>query len=141
MDKVIIREFRTEDLPVVQDIAHGAWQPIYAAFRQMIGDELFEQTRPDPDAKRKQIKQHAETHPEWFIVAETADGKIAGFATYILDEKTRTGISDRIMRKRPIAGSLSVPFVSDICLESHHITDIKIRFSARPVLIEHPCLR
>ena len=92
MDKVIIREFRTEDLPVVQDIANGAWQPIYAVFRQLIGDELFEQTRPDPDAKRKQIKQHAETHPEWFIVAETADGKIAGFATYILDEKTHTGI-------------------------------------------------
>ena len=80
------------DLIRIQDIAFEAWQPIFRGYRQQISDELFEQSRPDPDCKRKEILDRAENSPERIIVAVDNNGNIAGFATYDLDFDRKIGI-------------------------------------------------
>lgn len=53
---LIIRSFRDSDLDTVLDIAVAAWQPIFASSKEIVGNELFELTHPDPDAsKRAQV--------------------------------------------------------------------------------------
>ena len=81
-----------KDLCRLQDIAFEAWQPIFQGYRQQIGDDLFEQSRPDPDGKRKEVLFRAENSPERIIVAEDESGNIAGFATYDLDHERKIGI-------------------------------------------------
>ena len=53
---------------------------------------MFEQSRPDPDCKRKEVLLRAENSPERIIVAEDESGNIAGFATYDLDHERKIGI-------------------------------------------------
>lgn len=81
-----------KDLCRLQDIAFEAWQPIFQGYRQQIGDDLFEQSRPDPDGKRKEVLFRAENSPERIIVAEDENGNIAGFAAYDLDHERKIGI-------------------------------------------------
>ena len=92
MDKIIVRPFQAEDLERIQDIAFEAWQPIFKGYREQIGDELFEQSRPDPNGKRKEVLLRSENSPERIIVAVDEKGNIAGFATYDLDHNRKIGI-------------------------------------------------
>ena len=92
MSSIKIRPFDMKDLCRLQDIAFEAWQPIFQGYRQQIGDDLFEQSRPDPDGKRKEVLFRAENSPERIIVAEDESGNIAGFATYDLDHERKIGI-------------------------------------------------
>ena len=92
MDNVIIRPYRPEDLPRLQEIAVQAWTPIYAEYRRKLGDEIFEQVYAGgAERKRGQIASFAEKSPERMVVAETPEGKVVGFATYNLREEIKVG--------------------------------------------------
>lgn len=44
---VTIRDLRPEDIEAVVQVALAAWEPIYAARRQMLGEALFAAEHPD----------------------------------------------------------------------------------------------
>ena len=91
MDNISVRPFSMDDLERIQDIAFEAWQPIFKGYREQIGDDLFEQSRPDPNCKRKELQTRAENSPERIVVAVDKNGNIAGFATYDLDHQLKIG--------------------------------------------------
>ena len=90
---VKVRQFKPEDLQRAQDISVGRYEEIYAILRARIGADMFEQVRPNAEqAKRDAIARHAAEHPDWFVIAENAEGEIIGFATYHLNETLKVGI-------------------------------------------------
>ena len=104
---VTIRPFKPEDLQAAQDISVGRYEKIYAILRGRVGAEMFEQVRPDAEqTKRDAIAKHAEAHPEWFVIAETAEGKIIGFATYHLNETLKVGVigNNAVAKDCPLKG-------------------------------------
>ena len=74
MDNISVRPFTMDDLERIQDIAFEAWQPIFKGYREQIGDDLFEQSRPDPNCKRKELQTRAENSPERIVVAVDKNG-------------------------------------------------------------------
>ena len=94
MSSFSIRPFCTDDLERVQDIAEMAWKPIYENFRRLLGDELFEQTRPGAEKiKRTQLATFTQVHPDRIVVAvDDSTGKIIGFATWDLNIAQKVGI-------------------------------------------------
>lgn len=94
MSSFSIRPYCANDLERVQDIAEMAWKPIYETFRQLLGDELFDQTRPGAEKiKRAQLAESAQAHPEKIVVAvDDSSGKVIGFATWDLNTDLKVGI-------------------------------------------------
>jgi len=93
-DTVRLREWRPEDTDTLVDIALAAWEPIYAQFRTIMGDELFGLLYPDWRA-RKGDQIRAACDPDdpsrmHVLVAEEG-GRIVGFVTFRVDRVTRVG--------------------------------------------------
>jgi len=87
----VIRKSKTEDIPVVTDIATRAFSKIYDALEKIYGQELFPVLIPDrKTAKIEQITAHALNHPEWIFICEE-DGKIVGVITFSLNHQLRIG--------------------------------------------------
>jgi ribosomal protein S18 acetylase RimI-like enzyme len=88
----IIRPYRETDEPAVVRLSLRAWTPVHDSMREVMGDEIF--GRLYRDGWRHQQQEDVEEvlrdekHEVW--VAEV-DGKVAGFATAVLDEETRMG--------------------------------------------------
>ncbi len=87
-----IRAACRDDLPRMQAIAVRAWQPIYAAFRDRMGKELFSHLWPDgwEQDKASQIAEHLRRRPEWCLVSEL-DDCIVGFITFTIDRERKIG--------------------------------------------------
>jgi ribosomal protein S18 acetylase RimI-like enzyme len=88
----IIRPYRETDEPAVVRLSLRAWTPVHDSMRDVMGDEIF--GRLYRDGWRHQQQEDVEEvlrdekHEVW--VAEV-DGKVAGFATAIVDADTRMG--------------------------------------------------
>jgi ribosomal protein S18 acetylase RimI-like enzyme len=86
---VIIREFQQDDLNTILDIAVAAWQPVFESTRNIVGDDLFELTYPDPDArKRSRITEVCSDDDPTLVWIAEQDGEIAGFITVMLNQQT-----------------------------------------------------
>ena len=80
-----IRPFQAEDLAQVMAVANRAFRKIRAASRAALGDKISDLLRPAGDdvSKGLEVRYFVEKYPENCIVCE-ADGKIVGFATFVL---------------------------------------------------------
>ena len=86
-----VRPARPDDAPRCGDIAVAAWEPVYASFRKMLGDALFElRCYGWQDGKRRQVEGHIGQYPDLAIVTEL-DGQIVGFLTFRLFPDKSTG--------------------------------------------------
>ena len=87
----MIREFRPEDLPVIQAIARKAWKPIFDNYKNLLGEELYPLVYPDPEEpfriKEREIRAQAEKVPHEILICER-EGKIAGFIFFGMRGKT-----------------------------------------------------
>lgn len=83
-DDMTMRRARPEDAPRCGDIAVAAWQPVFASFRRMLGEQLFSRMHTNwQQRKRGEVEGHIRNHPDLAIVAEL-DGKIVAFLTFRL---------------------------------------------------------
>lgn len=81
-ESVEIRELCAGDTERLVEIALAAWAPIYASFREMLGEELFTRMHPDWHAsKGDQIRSACEDSRGGVLVAHV-DHAIVGFVTY-----------------------------------------------------------
>jgi len=89
-----IRELRSGDVDALVSIAVSAWEPIYAYFREELGEDLFLSLYPDwRSRKAGQIRRACnpdQGHAMEVLVAEEA-GRIVGFVTFRVDQDTRVG--------------------------------------------------
>lgn len=81
-----IRNLQPGDVDRLVEIALAAWTPVYASFRKILGDELFELQYPDCfGSKKHQILTVCEPEsPGVVLVAERA-GDVVGFVSYYTD--------------------------------------------------------
>jgi len=86
-----IRAVRPEDIERVCEIAVAAWEPIYAGFRQLLGDTLFALAHHDwRTEKASQVRWACRNEP-WHVVVTELDGEVVGFLSYRLDEARSMG--------------------------------------------------
>ncbi len=85
MSEPVIRAARDEDIERIREIAKQAWAPIYAHFREAMGEDLFAREYPGEPLERKadSVEKHFREHPELGFVTEI-DGAVVGFCTLML---------------------------------------------------------
>jgi GNAT superfamily N-acetyltransferase len=76
----------------VAEIAVAAWEPIYAQFRETMGEDLFAAVCPGwPGEKARQVRSACVgEHGARMVVAEL-DGIVVGFASFYLNRETGIG--------------------------------------------------
>jgi RimJ/RimL family protein N-acetyltransferase len=87
-----IRSADSRDADAVAEIAVAAWEPIYAQFRETMGEELFAAACPEwRKEKARQVRSAcAGEHGARMIVAEV-DGAVVGFASFHLNRESGIG--------------------------------------------------
>ena len=80
-----IRVFRPEDLETDMGVANRAFRKIRSESRAALGNLISDLLRPAGDdvSKGLEVKNFVERYPENCLVCE-ANGKIVGFATFVL---------------------------------------------------------
>ena len=90
-EMLLIRSPQPEDTRQLGDIAVAAWEPVFASFRSLVGDEMFAQVYPDwRSDKRRQVEDRVTDAPESFRVTELADA-VVGFISWRLDHQRGVG--------------------------------------------------
>jgi len=92
MKTPFIRPGTIEEINNACEIALLAWKPIYEYRAQQMGDVLFDHLFSNwRENKAREIRDLCEKHLDQFIVIEM-DGKIQGFATFLIDLEKTLGI-------------------------------------------------
>jgi GNAT superfamily N-acetyltransferase len=83
---------RSEDAPRLQAIRRAAVAPIFAAFRSMLGDEIYEiaQRRQD-EAQEQLLTSFFAPNSSWTLYVAQSGDEVVGFVAILLDSKTRVG--------------------------------------------------
>lgn len=84
--KMIMREYRADDLETVMSIVNEAWRPIRQMSREALGDTISDLMNPAGDAKSKglQVKAQIESGKYGIAVCEHED-TVVGFITWQID--------------------------------------------------------
>lgn len=95
---MLIRPLEPSDVEVVVEIALAAWQPIFAFYRQTMGDDLFFAARPDwQQEKARQVRQACVPDSSAIVaVAQVSEcepsiAQVVGFVTCYAHAKTGIG--------------------------------------------------
>ena len=85
MSEPVIRAARDEDMAAIREIAKQAWAPIYAYYREQMGDDLWQREHPgDPlEKKADSVENFCRENPDRAFVTEI-DGEVVGFCTFML---------------------------------------------------------
>ena len=78
-----IRELANGDTERLVEIAVAAWAPVFSSFREILGAELFDLTRPDcQKEKADQIRNACQSGARGRVLVAQSGDVIAGFVTY-----------------------------------------------------------
>jgi len=84
-----IRRPTESDIAAALDIAEIAWQPIYAGFREALGDEIYFAYYPDwCTTKRSHIERLMHSEHSYVTVE---NGRVIGFCSFTVSPETKTG--------------------------------------------------
>lgn len=78
-----MREYRSEDLDAIMEIANKAWQPIRKMSREALGDKISDLFNPQGDALSKglQVKAQIESGKYGIAICEH-ENQVIGFITF-----------------------------------------------------------
>ena len=81
-----MREYKSEDLAKVMEIANIAWRPIRQMSREALGDTIADILNPAGDdcSKGLQVKAQIESG-QWGIAVCEHEGEVVGFITYSIN--------------------------------------------------------
>ncbi len=82
---VEIREFREDDLDAIVEFSVRAWEPIFASFRQVLGDPIFFRLYPDWEQDQAEAVRAGCTNEAHDVFVAVADGRPVGFSTVALN--------------------------------------------------------
>ncbi|MGE0388235.1 MAG: N-acetyltransferase family protein [Gammaproteobacteria bacterium] len=87
-----IRPAAAEDLPRLQAIRQAAFAPVFASFRDMLGDALYELVqRREDEAQAGLLASLLAPGSGWEVRVAQAGGAIAGFVSIQLNVQTQVG--------------------------------------------------
>ena len=96
-EPVEIRVFREADLDAIVEFSIRAWEPIYAAFRQALGDQIFFRLHPDWTEIQAEAVRSSCTSNDLDAFVAIADERPVGFSAVALNAfHDRMGVIDII---------------------------------------------
>lgn len=88
----VMRPARADDLPILQEIRRAAFAPVFASFRTMLGDELYELVQArDDDAHPELLASLLVPESHWEIHVAEAAGAVVGFVAIKFNKETGVG--------------------------------------------------
>ena len=94
-DRVVIRKFEEGDLDAIVEFSIRAWEPIYASFRQVLGDPIFFRLHPDWKEIQAEAVRSSCTSDERDVFVAVADGRPVGYTSVALNAfHERMGVID-----------------------------------------------
>jgi len=92
MNNVVIRGLEPRDVEAIAEIAVAAWTPIYAFYRQAMGDDLFAAACPDwQERKAAQVRAACDPQGRAMVCVAQNAGQIVGFTTFYADDASGIG--------------------------------------------------
>ena len=87
-----IRQARSEDTPRLQAIRRAAFAPVFASFRSLLGDDIYDlaQRRQD-EAQGELLAKLLAGDPGWTLYAAALGDEIVGFVAVQVDPATLMG--------------------------------------------------
>ncbi|WP_020497164.1 GNAT family N-acetyltransferase [Sciscionella marina] len=87
-----LRDYQVGDEPAVVALGLRAWEPVFAAIEELLGDELFSRLRGDWRAGQAQAVRNVLANPGQQVwVAEQPDETVIGFVAARLEHATGVG--------------------------------------------------
>jgi ribosomal protein S18 acetylase RimI-like enzyme len=87
-----IRPVRTEDAPRLQAIRRAAFAPVFASFRAILGDELYQLAQAQQEAAQGDfLASMLAPESGWEVYVAEAAGDVVGFVSVQLDHETKVG--------------------------------------------------
>jgi GNAT superfamily N-acetyltransferase len=83
--EIEIRELRDGDLETVIDFSIRAWAPVFAALRDVLGDQIFLRLHPDWKSSQSEAVRSSCTNEERDVFVAVADGRPVGFVSVALN--------------------------------------------------------
>jgi ribosomal protein S18 acetylase RimI-like enzyme len=89
---IVIRPVRADDHPHLESVRRAAFAPVFASFRAILGDDLYELAQAREDARQEELLV-ALLLPEsvWEVYAAERAGTVVGFVAIQLNQETRVG--------------------------------------------------
>lgn len=91
MPELQIRRARSEDAGRLQAIRRAAFAPVFASFRAILGDDLYELAQRHDDDAQEGLLDSLLSDSAWEVYAAQSGGEIAGFVSVRLDQTRRLG--------------------------------------------------
>jgi GNAT superfamily N-acetyltransferase len=90
--EVVFRKARPEDEPLLQAIRRAAFAPIFASFREILGDEVYEiAQRREDEAQEVLLASLLARGSAWELYVVEAGGHAVGFVSLQLNDETKIG--------------------------------------------------
>jgi GNAT superfamily N-acetyltransferase len=92
MSTVSLRRAEAEDEPRFQAIREAAYAPVFASFRSILGDDIYELAQARDDAAQGALLT-ALLAPgsAWEVYAAAVEGVVVGFVSVRFDRETKVG--------------------------------------------------
>ncbi len=88
---ILIRPAEAADQAVLQEIRQAAFEPVFASFRSILGDEIYARAQPDDDAQAGLLASLLKAGSGWEVYAAEYARVLAGFVSVRLDRERRVG--------------------------------------------------
>ena len=89
---LVMRPVKADDTPRLQEIRQAAFAPVFASFRSILGDEIYElaQARED-EGQGALLSSMLEPESDWEVYAAELAQTVVGFVSVQLDQDVRVG--------------------------------------------------
>ncbi|HEX6271511.1 MAG TPA: GNAT family N-acetyltransferase [Polyangiaceae bacterium] len=92
MSSLTFRRARPDDAPRLDAIRRAAFEPVFASFRSILGDELYEAAqRQSDDGQGDLLASLLAGDSGWSLYVAESRGEIVGFVAVRLDTATKVG--------------------------------------------------
>jgi ribosomal protein S18 acetylase RimI-like enzyme len=87
-----IREAREADLPRLQAVREAAFAPVFASFRSLLGDAIYETAQaPGDRAQAELLSACFEASSIWSLYVAEVSNRVAGFVSIRIDAPSGVG--------------------------------------------------
>ncbi len=90
--ELVIREAGPSDAARLQEVREAAFAPVFASFREILGEEIYQVAQAGDDAAQGDyLDSLLAPDSEWALYVVERDGVVVGFVSYKLDQSTSVG--------------------------------------------------